>query len=88
MDEPLKLNERTWRAVLRRVGWWVVVACAGCIAFARNDWPPCGNDEVSEARSPSGDFAVTPTAQPTISSRSSRPRSKSDRACVFRQLKL
>jgi hypothetical protein len=44
--------------------------------------------EVGEARSPSDDFAATPTAQPTISSRSSRPRSKSARACVFRQLKL
>lgn len=39
IDQPVKFNERAWRAVLLRVGWWVVVAFAGCVAFARNDWP-------------------------------------------------
>ncbi len=34
-DEPVRFNERTGRAVLARVGWYVAVACAGGVAFAR-----------------------------------------------------
>jgi len=33
-DQSVRFNERTGRAVLRRVGWYAAVACAGGIAFA------------------------------------------------------
>ncbi len=40
---PARFNERTVRAVARRVGWYIVVACAGTIAFARDfGWPNPG----------------------------------------------
>jgi hypothetical protein len=35
-DQSAKFNERTVRAVLRRVAWFAVVACAGGIAVARD----------------------------------------------------
>jgi uncharacterized RDD family membrane protein YckC len=42
-DQPVRFNERTGRAVLRRVGWYIVMACAGGIAFARDfGWPNPG----------------------------------------------
>jgi hypothetical protein len=33
-DQPVTFNERTWRALVRRVAWYAAVACAGGIAFA------------------------------------------------------
>jgi hypothetical protein len=33
-DQPIRFNERTGRAILRRLGWYVAVLCVGEIAFA------------------------------------------------------
>ena len=39
-DQRVRLNERTGRAVLRRLGWFAAVACAGGLAFALGyGWP-------------------------------------------------
>ena len=42
-SQPVRFNERTGRAVARRLGWYIVVAGAGGIAFTRDfGWPSAG----------------------------------------------